>query len=82
MKRRYISFVGWYGVGAILVAYALVTFDIVAARSYPYQLLNLSGALGLVIEAASKKDVQPAALNMVWAIVAIIAVVQLILRDV
>jgi hypothetical protein len=78
MKAKTISWIGWYGVLAILVAYALVTFGVVAAKSYPYQLLNLTGALGLVIEAGSKKDTQPAALNAVWAIVAIIAIVQLI----
>lgn len=80
MKNKTISFVGWYGVLAILLAYGLVTFNIVEARSYIYQLLNLTGALGIVIEATTKKDIQPAVLNIVWAIVAIIAVIQLTLR--
>lgn len=80
MKSKTISFVGWYGVLAILAAYALVTFGVVAAKSYAYQLLNLTGALGLVIEAASKKDVQPAALNAIWTIVALLAVASLLFK--
>ncbi len=80
MKNKAIPVAGWYGVLAILLAYGLVTFNVVAAKSYVYQLLNLTGAVGLVAEAASKRDVQPAALNIVWAIVAAIAVIQLIVR--
>lgn len=80
MKSKTISFVGWYGVLAILAAYALVTFGIVAAKSYTYQLLNLTGALGLVIEAASKRDVQPAALNAIWTVVALLAVASLLFK--
>lgn len=78
MKRITISIIGWYGVVAILAAYALVTFNAVAPKSYPYQLLNLTGAVSLIIEATSKKDIQPAALNVVWAVVATIALIQLI----
>ena len=80
MKIKSIAYLGWYGVLAILTAYALLSFNIISAKSYSYQLLNLTGAIGLVIEAASKKDVQPAALNVVWAVVAMIAVVQLLLH--
>jgi hypothetical protein len=80
VKNKTVSFIGWYGVLAILTAYILVTFNVVAAKSYAYQLLNLTGAAGLVIEALSKKDVQPAALNVVWAIIAVIAVIQLFIK--
>jgi len=80
MKSKTISVIGWYGVLAILVAYTLVTFNVVVAKSYVYQLLNLTGAAGLVIEATSKKDVQPAALNIVWLLVAMVAIVQLLVR--
>jgi uncharacterized membrane protein len=78
MKQKVTETIGWYGVLAILVAYTLVTFNVIHAKSYPYQILNLTGALGLVFEAASKKDKQPAVLNVVWALVAVIAIIQLI----
>jgi len=77
MKTRAISYFGWYGVSAILMAYALVSFNVIATKSYLYQILNLTGALGIVLEAASKKDKQPAILNAVWAVIALIAIIQL-----
>jgi hypothetical protein len=78
--KRDISLIGWYGVLAILAAYALVTFSVVNPHNYPYQLLNLTGAISLVIEASSKKDYQPATLNIVWSIIALIALIQIAVR--
>lgn len=78
MKAKEISYLGWYGVVAILAAYALVSFNVIAVKSYPYQLLNLTGALCIAIEAASKKDRQPAVLNAIWAVIALIAIVNLL----
>jgi hypothetical protein len=80
MKQKLIDIIGWYGVLAILVAYGLVTFNVVVAKSFPYQLLNLTGAVGLVIVALSHQDKQPAALNIVWSLVAAIAIIQLIVK--
>lgn len=77
MKNKAITFAGWYGVLAILGAYGLVSFDVVSADSLPYQMLNLSGAVGLIIETASKKDRPPVVLNIVWAIVAIVAIAKI-----
>ncbi len=78
-KKKTLQFVGWYGVLAILAAYALVTFSVIHVKSSPYQILNLTGALGLVLEATSKKDKQPAVLNAVWAFVALLAIIQLVI---
>ena len=74
------SYLGWYGVLAILFAYALVSFGFVTANSYVYQLLNLTGASGIVIETVSKRDKQPAVLNTIWAVVALVAIIRLIAK--
>lgn len=79
MRSKTSAYAGWYGVFAILIAYALLSFGVIVSRSYVYQLLNLTGALGIVAEAWSKKDRQPAVLNVVWAAVALMAVVRLYL---
>ena len=78
MKTKLISYAGWYGVLAILCAYTLVSFDVIAVHGYMYQLLNLTGSLGIVAETIAKKDTQPAVLNIVWAFVAFVAVIRLI----
>lgn len=79
MKHKALTIIGWYGVVAILTAYGLLAFDIIAAKSYPYLLLNLTGAGGLLLETIDKKDMQPAVLNAVWLVIAVIALVQLAL---
>lgn len=77
MKTKAIALAGWYGVLAILLAYVLLSFDVIPAKSYGYQVLNLTGSLGIIAEAASKKDKQPVVLNVVWAAVALVALAQL-----
>lgn len=79
MKHKAENYLGWYGVLAILLAYLLLSLGVIAAHSVAYQLLNLTGALGIIIEALSKRDVQPAALNAVWACIAIVVLIQLAL---
>lgn len=73
ITKRSIELLGWYGVSAIVTAYILVSFEIVAANSWQYQLLNLTGALGIIVDAVSKNDRQPAVLNIFWAVIALFA---------
>lgn len=78
VKNKLIKLAGWYGVIAILLAYTLLTFNLVVAKSFAYQLLNLTGAVGIIIEAKSKKDMQPVVLNVIWLAVAGFAIVELV----
>ena len=80
MKNKLISIVGWYGVVATVGAYMLVSFSLVGATSLPYQILNLTGALGITIETYTKKDYQPFWLNLIWMIIALIAIVSILIR--
>lgn len=77
MKHKSQNYLGWYGVAAILIAYLLVSLNVIVPHSFVYQLLNLTGALGIIIEAWSKKDVQPAVLNSIWAGIALVVLIQL-----
>lgn len=62
--------IGWYGVMAIVVAFALLNFGVLDTDSLAYQLLNITGSISIIIEASSKKDYQPVVLNIVWLLVA------------
>jgi hypothetical protein len=68
---------GWYGTGAIVLAYILVSFNIVAGGGASYQLLNLSGAIGIIIISSRKKVRQSVILNVFWAGIATIALLRL-----
>lgn len=77
-KNQITELIGWYGTIAILLAYALVSFKFIPASGYIYQLLNLTGAAGIVVISLLKKVKQPAILNFFWAIIALLSIVGLI----
>jgi len=73
MKQLFTGLFGWYGAMAITLAYVLVSFSFLSAGSIQYQLLNGTGAIGIVIVSLHKKAYQPAVLNFIWAIIALYA---------
>ena len=79
-KRLIAEFVGWYGTTAIVLAYILVSFDVIASSSYIFQLLNLTGASGIIIISAIKGVGQSVILNIFWAIIATAALIQLFIK--
>lgn len=77
MQRHTVQNIGWYGVIAILLAYGLLSFRVLTLESVWYLLLNLTGAIAIALEARSKNDRQPMVLNIIWALVALAAIVRL-----
>jgi hypothetical protein len=61
---------GWYGVAAILAAYAGANFGWMSVHSPLYLILNLTGSLGIAIDAYAQKNWQPVVLNAVWFLIA------------
>ena len=79
-RSRPAEIAGWYGTVAIVVAYILVSFNILPAGGGAYQLLNLTGALGIITISIVKKVRQSIILNIFWAGIAVLALIRLILR--
>lgn len=77
-KPRF-QIIGWIGMVLILVAYFLVSFDIVTVHNIWFQLLNIVGSLGLALVAFGRRDWQPMVLNIIWILIAIIAMVRVVL---
>lgn len=73
----YAELAGWYGTVAIVLAYVLVSFKLIEADSAIYQLLNLTGALGIIVISIVKRAKQPAVLNAFWALIALVALVSM-----
>jgi hypothetical protein len=67
---------GWYGTAAILGAYALSSFEILRPRDRLYQLLNLTGALGVAWVCWEKATWQPFWLEAIWAAIALVALLR------
>ena len=71
--------VGWYGTIAIVLAYALLSFNVIVSDSLMYHLLNATGAVGVMYISFKKKAYQPGVLNMVWTAIAIVAIIKILL---
>ena len=79
MKNIITETLGWYGVVAVVGAYALLSLGILSSTSITFQVLNLTGAIGIIIDAIEDKNTQPVVLNIIWAIIAIVAIVKILI---
>lgn len=57
----------------IVTAYALVSFSVLRPTDIVYHLLNGFGSVGIVIVSFYKRTYQPGVLNIIWALVAFVA---------
>lgn len=81
MKKNIISeIIGWYGTIAIVLAYALVSFGVLSSNGLFYQILNGTGALGILIISLKRKAYQPGVLNIIWAVIAIVAIINILIK--
>ena len=80
MKNWYDALIGWYGTVTIVLAYFLVSFNVLNSSSLAYQLLNLTGSLGIVYITFKDKSKQAMVLNIIWAIIALVAIFQMLIN--
>ena len=78
MLKYFGEIVGWYGAIAILIAYALVSFSLVTPTSLVYQLLNLTGGVGIVFNSFKHKAYPSGILNIIWSIIAAVAILRVL----
>jgi hypothetical protein len=78
-RERLAEIAGWYGTVAIVLAYFLVSFNALSAHGAIYQLLNLSGAAGIVAISVVKRVRQSIFLNLFWSVIALAALIKLVL---
>ena len=76
--KKLVDIYGWCGMTAIVVAYALVSFSVIKPEGLTYQILNGAGALGIVLISFVKRAYQPAILNLIWTIIAAVAIVKIV----
>jgi hypothetical protein len=61
-----IEVIGWAGAVMILVAYGMLSAGKLTGRSVSYQVLNVVGALGFVLNSGYNGALPSAALNVIW----------------
>jgi len=75
-KRISGEFLGWYGACVILLAYGLSSFNILSPKDTLYQILNGTGAFGIAYVSFKRRAYQPALLNVVWFLIALLALLR------
>ncbi|MFM9135673.1 MAG: hypothetical protein ACKOT0_09650 [bacterium] len=71
--------VGWIATVLLVGGYALVATRVLSAHSIRYHVLNLAGAIGLVLYSLYKLAWPQLALNLFWGGVAVIGIVVAVL---
>ena len=69
--RFLIDVIGWLGAAALLAAYGLVSAKRLDGDSMTFQLLNLIGAIFLIINTAYYGAYPSAFVNIVWVGIAV-----------
>jgi hypothetical protein len=62
----WIEVIGWSGALLIIVAYGLISAGRLDARSPPYQVMNIVGAAGFIVNSGWNGALPSVGLNIVW----------------
>lgn len=73
-----IEILGWVGSMEVVAAYALNSYQKIKSDSLIFQLLNLSGAIFLIINSVYKQAYPFTFINSVWSMIAIVAIIGII----
>jgi hypothetical protein len=73
-----IDILGWIGSVEVIAAYGLNSYQKIKSDSLVFQLLNLTGAIFLIINSIYKEAYPFTFINTVWCIIAIIAIVGIV----
>ena len=71
-----VEVIGWIGAALILGSYALLSTGRVRAESVTYQLMNILGAAGFIVNSGWNGALPSAAMNVVWMGIGIYALRQ------
>jgi len=73
-----IDMLGWVGSVEVVAAYGLNSYQKIKSDSLTFQLLNLTGAIFLIINSIYKEAYPFTFINMVWSVIAMVAIVGIV----
>lgn len=77
MHEIFIDIIGWIGSIEVILAYGLISYHKITAKSLWYQVLNLTGGAFLIVNTIYYGAYPSTAINIVWLIIAFIAIVNI-----
>ena len=72
-----VEIVGWIAAVLILTAYAMLSVGKLTGKSVAYQVMNIVGAAGFVVNTAYNGAIPSAVLNVIWVGIGIYALVKI-----
>jgi hypothetical protein len=75
-----IEVIGWIGSVEVLLAYGLNSYQKIRSDSMLFYVLNLTGGLLLIVYSVYKGAYPNAFINIVWVVIAVIAIAQVLIR--
>ena len=81
MRARCIEVMGWIGASFLVAGYAALSFGVLSSTDPLYQGLNALGAAGIVAISWHKRAYQPMMVNVMWLLVALMALAGLYLAS-
>ncbi|MCZ2442942.1 MAG: hypothetical protein LC101_04095 [Flavobacteriales bacterium] len=76
----FMEIIGWGGSAMVVLAYTMIGLRKWDATNLAYQLLNLVGSIMLIVYTVYKDALPPATVNTIWAVIALISIIQLGVR--
>lgn len=73
----FINILGWIGSVEVLAAYGLNIYQKIKSDSVLFYVLNLTGGLLLIVYSVYKEAFPNAFINIVWVIIAVVALLKL-----
>lgn len=74
----WITAMGWIGSVAVIAAYALNSLQKIKSDSLLFQVLNLTGAILLIVNSLFKEAYPFTFINTVWAAIALVAIFRIL----
>ncbi len=71
----WIEIIGWLGMVLLLANFGLASCNILKDTATPYHLLNLLGAIGVMINAFDKKVMAVGFVEVAWSLIALVGIV-------
>lgn len=77
----WINMAGWLGVVAYVTSYLLLSINVLKSNQYLFHLLNMVGAVGLIIDASFHQDPPNLAVNVIWLSIGVFVVTKKVINS-
>jgi hypothetical protein len=80
MQKLLIDIIGWVGSVEVIAAYALNSYKVIKPDSFLFQILNLTGAIFLIINTVYLESYPSTFINVVWVVIASSSLIKMYLK--